>query len=115
MRLIAKTAAAICDQHTAGRARVVQVFYDDKACIWTATIASTDPQDKALETIVTSAMFDNEVVDANYVTQVEIVKEGDTQSDHYERMEYLSVRSGIAADRWRHKDKEYMEDVEPPH
>jgi hypothetical protein len=43
--------------------------------------------------------------------EVQIVEKGDTGSDHYNHMEHLSTESGIAVDRWRHRDADYMKEV----
>jgi hypothetical protein len=48
------------------------------------------------------------------VPHIKIVPRGNTASDHYDHMEHLSVAAGVAADRFRHRDEEYMATVEPP-
>jgi len=113
MKLIAKVAAVTCDSNSEGRARVVRVFYDDKACIWTVDVASTDPKDKQLEDALISVLH-TMFAHGNCQPQVEIVEEGRTDSDHYHRTEHLSVAAGVAVDRWRHDDGDYMGKVEPP-
>ncbi len=113
MRFMANVAAITCDANSEGRARVVEIFYDDKACIWTVSVASTDAADKQLEdTLLT--VFHTMYGDGNIEPQVQIVEEGNTDSDHYDRTEHLSVSAGVAVDRWRHGDVEYQGTVRPP-
>ena len=113
MRLIARVAVETCDNNSEGRARVVQVYYDDKACIWTVTVATPEPKDKKLEDdlmTVLHTMFAH----GNCQPTVEIVKPGQTSSDHYHHTEHLSVEAGVAVDRFRHEDEKYMETVDVP-
>ena len=114
MRFIANVVAVTCDNNSQShRARVVHINYDDKACIYTITIASTDAKDSKLEKVVADALatiFHN----GNCQAQVVIVKKGDEDSDHYDHMEHLSVGAGIAVDRWKHDDKKYQSKVSPP-
>jgi len=113
MRFMANVAAITCDANSERRARVVEIFYDDKACIWTVSVASTDAADKQLEdTLLT--VFHTMYGHGNIQPQVQIVDEGNTESDHYDPTEHLSVSSGVAVDRWRHRDAEYQGTVRPP-
>lgn len=113
MKFIARVAVELCDSHTDGEARVVHVYYDDKSCQWSTTIASPDPAHKNLDKALSSALstifgFGN--CDADVV----IVQPGDRESDHYHHMEHLSVGSEIAVDRFRHRDKDYVETIHCP-
>lgn len=113
MRFIADVAVVACNNNTMGRARVVRIFYDDKACIWTVAVASTSPEDESLEETLRT-IFHNIYDDGNVQPQVTIVEEGATDSDHYNQTEHLSVIADIAADRWRHSDAEYQKSVSNP-
>jgi len=111
MRLIARVAVETCDNNSEGLARVVKVFYDDKACTWAINVVTTDPKDNKLENqlmTVLHTMFG----DGNCHTEVEIVASGNTSSDHYCHTEHLSIKSGVAVDRFRHNDEKYMESIE---
>lgn len=113
MRFMAQVAAITCNANSEGLARVVEIFYDDKSCIWTVNVASTNPDDKQLEdTLMT--VFHTMYSHGNVQPQVQIVEEGNTDSDHYNRMEHLSIGAGVAVDRWRHRDDEYQKTVQPP-
>ncbi len=113
MRFMAKVAAITCDANSERRARVVEIFYDDKACSWTVSVASTDAADKQLEDILLT-VFHTMYAHGNIEPQVQIVEQGNTDSDHYNLTEHLSVRAGVAVDRWRHRDAEYQATVRPP-
>ena len=113
MRFMANVAAITCDANSEGRARVVDIFYDDKACIWTVNVASTDAADTQLEDTLRT-VFHTMYGDGSIQPQVQIIQEGNTDSDHYHRTEHLSVGAGVAVDRWRHRDAEYQKTVEPP-
>lgn len=97
-RFIATVAAKLIDHHSE-QARLVRVFYDDKACIYSVDVATTDADDQRLEGKIT------EVIQSiygfgNFYCSVELIAKGDEQSDHYHHMEHLSVAAGIATDRW---------------
>jgi len=113
IRFIARVAIETCDNNSLGRARVVKVDYDDKSCCWNITVATTEHKDKKLENLlmtVLHTMFAN----GNCQSTVVVVKEGDTYSDHFQHTEHLSVEAGVAVDRFRHSDSEYMETVTDP-
>lgn len=100
-RFIAAVVARTLD-HNSSDARLVKVFYDDKACVYSVDIATTNKADTALESRITNilhSIFNT----GNYVCNVEVVARGDESSDHYHHMEHLSVAAGIATDRWAKK------------
>ena len=113
MRFIAQVAATTCDANSEGRARVVEIHYDDKACIWMINVASTDIDDKQLEDALMT-VFHTMYCHGNVQSQVQIVEEGNTDSDHYNRTEHLSIGADVAVNRWRHQDDEYQKTVQPP-
>jgi hypothetical protein len=113
MRFMAQVAAVTCDANSEGRARVVQIFYDDKACIWTVNIASTSSDDKGLDDTLRT-IFHSIYDDGNVQPHVMIVPEGRTDSDHYNHTEHLSIEAEVAANRWRHRDDEYQKAVQSP-
>jgi len=97
-KFIASVAAKIVDHHSE-HARLVRVFFDDKACVYSIHVATTDKAEKSLEgkiTEVVQSIFGS----GNYFCDIEVVDKGDEASDHYHHMEHLSVASGIATDRW---------------
>jgi len=97
-KFIATVAAKTIDHHST-QARLVRVYFDDKACIYAVDIATTEEADKALEPRITEilqSIFDS----GNYYCDVAVVDKGDESSDHYHHMEHLSVAVGIATDRW---------------
>ena len=113
MKFIARVAVEFCNYHTDNEARVVTIYYDDKACIWTTTIASTNPSHQELEGELTRVL-QGIYADGNRTVDVVIVNAGDPESDHYNHMEHLSIETEVAVDRWRHKDTDYMETVQSP-
>ncbi len=113
MRFMAQVAVTTCDANSQGRARVVEIFYDDKACIWTINVASTNTEDKQLEDALMT-VFHTMYCHGNVQPQVQIVEEGNTDSDHYNRTEHLSIGVDVAVNRWRHEDDEYQRNVRPP-
>ena len=97
-RFIATVAAQTLD-HNSSHARLVKVFFDDKACVYGVHIATTEEADKALEDHIPSirhSIFNS----GNYFCDVEVVDKGNEASDHYHHMEHLSVAAGVATDRW---------------
>ncbi|MCC0191373.1 hypothetical protein [Pseudomonas aeruginosa] len=100
-RFIATVVARLLDSNSSdGQARLVQVFYDDKACVYSIEAASTDPADRRLESPITDVLqsiFNS----GNYICSMEVVKRGDEHSDHYHHMEHLSVALNVAEDRWK--------------
>lgn len=97
-RLIATVAAKLIDHHSE-HARLVRVFYDDKACIYSIEVATTAAVDQSLEGQITE-VIQSIYGTGNYYCSVEIIPKGDEQSDHYHHMEHLSVGAGVATDRW---------------
>ncbi|MDH4869821.1 hypothetical protein [Pseudomonas sp. BN515] len=99
-RFIATVASKVVDNNSVNNeARLVRVFFDDKACVYSIEVATTDKGDLLLEgkiTNVLQAIFNS----GNYISDVRVVKRGDEQSDHYDHMEHLSVAVEIAEDRW---------------
>ncbi|MBP5958149.1 hypothetical protein ICA16_20945 [Pseudomonas anatoliensis] len=97
-RFIATVVAKTLDHHSQ-HARVVRVYFDDKACVYSIQVATTDEGDKSLEdkiTEIVQSIFGS----GNYICDVEVIAKGDEASDHYHHMEHLSVAAGIATDRW---------------
>lgn len=109
---IAAVAAEFVD-HQTENARVVHVYYDDKACNPHVKIATSNPDDekivRGLEDVF-GAIYGY----GNCSAEVVVLEPGDTHSDHYEHMEYLSVGADIAVDRWKHQDAKYQAEVHPP-
>lgn len=100
-KFIAAVAARTID-HNSTQARLVRVYFDDKACVYSVEVATTDELDKALENRITEVLqsiFNT----GNYFCDVTVVAKGDELSDHYEHMEHLSVAAGVATDRWLNK------------
>ncbi len=113
MKFIAQVAVEVCDNNSEGDARVVRIYYDDKACIWIIFVASVDQRDKELEDrlrTVLHTIFNH----GNCQPEIVIVKPGDTSSDHYNHTEHLSTAAEVAVDRWRHSDEKYQEKVSVP-
>jgi len=97
-RFIATVAAKTID-HNSGRARLVSVFFDDKASVYGVNVATTEEADKGLEDKITQilhSIFNT----GNYFCDVTVVAKGDESSDHYDHMEHLSVSVDLATDRW---------------
>ncbi|MDN4059556.1 hypothetical protein QPK31_15115 [Massilia sp. YIM B02769] len=112
-KFIARVAVELIDRNSGGDARVLHVYYDDKSCMHTVTIASTDKDDSPLEgelLNVLQAIFGN----GNPQVDFRYVEPGDRGSDHYDHMEHLSVGADIAADRWKHHDAKNMAAVSSP-
>ena len=110
---IARVAVELVDRNSDGNARVVRVFYNDKACIHDVIIASTDKKDSHLENKllnVLHSIFGNGNPTVIFIE----VQPGNTSSDHYNHMEHLSVGAEVAADRWKHSDPEYQSTVSSP-
>jgi hypothetical protein len=110
---IVSVACEFLTHNATDRARVVSIFYDNKACSHLVTVASTKKEDQVVEDAlmqVLHAIYAN----GNCQVTVEIVAKGDEHSDHYDHMEHLSVATGVAVDRWRHSDAEYQADVSSP-
>lgn len=102
-RFIATVVAKTLD-HNSEHARLVKIFYDDKACVYGVEVATTDEADKRLEhrlTEILHSIFDT----GNYFCEITVVKKGDESSDHYHHMEHLSVAAGVATDRWAKVDR----------
>lgn len=81
------------------KARLVRVYFDDKSCTYSIEAATTEPQDKNVEKLVTRIVQDI-YGSGNYHCEMTIVKRGDEDSDHYHHMEHLSVQLDVATDRW---------------
>lgn len=94
MKLIARIAVETCDNNSKKDARVVRIYYDDKTSMTTITIAATNPENKRLEELLTK-VFETIFGYYNFETIVEIVKPGDSGSDRYDHMQYLSSMAGI--------------------
>lgn len=97
-KFIATVVARTLDHHST-HARLVRVYFDDKACVYGVDVATTEEADKALEQRITEilhSIFDS----GNYLCNVTVVAKGNESSDHYHHMEHLSVALGIATDRW---------------
>lgn len=98
-RFVAEVAATTCSARSE-TARVVRLFYDDKACCQIIDIATDNEEDQFLAERITDVLqtiFD----DGSYLAQVQVVEPGNEDSDHYHRTEHLSVSAGVAEDRFR--------------
>jgi len=113
MKFVARVVVATCDSNSGGDARVTNIFYDDKACVWSIGIASDDASDIGLEKAV-DTVLQTMFACGNYQSTVTVVKAGNKASDHYCHAEYLSIESGVAVDRFRHADKKYMDEADAP-
>ncbi|MBU6993503.1 hypothetical protein [Ferrovum myxofaciens] len=94
-RFIADVSAKVVENNASKSARVVSVYYDDKSCIHCVTVASTNEEDSAIESVLTSVLqgiFNNGNCQVNF----ELVKRGNESSDHYNHMEHLSVSTEFA-------------------
>jgi len=112
MRFMARVAAFTVGAN-ARNAAVVRIFHDDKACCHLVDVASTDAEDEGVcdrVTEVLQMMHD----DGSRYSQFQLVEEGKRDSDHYHHIEHLSVSSGVAVDRWRHLDDEYLKSIGNP-
>ncbi|QZP26213.1 hypothetical protein [Pseudomonas mosselii] len=98
---IAGVVAEIINHNGSGDARLVHVYYNDKASIHHVTIASTNQDDLALGDLTTKVL-QSIYGSGNYDCDVQIIERGNESSDHYEHMEHLSVGAGLAEDRWQH-------------
>ncbi|MDD2800784.1 MAG: hypothetical protein PHE96_04935 [Methylococcales bacterium] len=94
-RFIAEVSAKVVDHNSSGSARVVSIFYDDKACVHCVTVASTDKADTQIESALTTVLH-NIFNNGNSIVNVEIVKRGNESSDHYNHMEHLSISTKVA-------------------
>lgn len=97
-KLIAAVIAKALD-HNSEHARLVRIFFDDKACVYSIHVATTSQAEKQLEgrlTEIVQSIYGT----GNYYCDIEVVKKGDESSDHYHHMEHLSVSTGVATDRW---------------
>ena len=87
-RFIAKVSTKFVDNNS-DSAKVVSIYYDDKACVHSVTLASTKSEDREMESTLTNvlqAIFNN----GNILVNIEIVKRGNEDSDHYNHMAHLS-------------------------
>ena len=87
-RFIAEVSAKLVDNNSS-KARIVSIYYDDKACVHTVTVASTKSEDQDIESPLTNvlqAIFNC----GNFLVNIEIVKRGNEDSDHYNHMAHLS-------------------------
>ncbi|UZE21843.1 hypothetical protein LOY67_17505 [Pseudomonas sp. B21-056] len=100
-KFIAAVIAKALD-HNTERARLVRIFFDDKACVYSIHIATTDQTDKQLEDRLTE-IVQSIYASGSYYCEIEVVEEGNESSDHYHHMEHLSVSAGVATDRWAPK------------
>lgn len=112
MHFIAQVAVEALSQRSED-ARLVNVYYDDKSCCHTLTFASDNPEDEGFEQEVVG-IINNIYRYANDSAEMVLVERVDRSHDHYVHMEHLSCESGVAVDRWKHADKEYMKDAEVP-
>lgn len=94
MKLIARIAVETCDHNSGKDARVVKIYFDDKVSMTTITIASTNPDDKNIEEHLRK-VFEMIFNSGNFNTLVEIVKQGNSFSDNYDHMQYLSSMAGV--------------------
>ncbi len=98
MEFTARLAVEICDNRidSSGRARgkkarVVGVYFNDKAYVTTVTMASTEKEDCELEGLLTDTLG-NIFQGRPFDVQVIIVERGNETSDSYDHMEYLSSK-----------------------
>ncbi len=92
MEFAARLAVEVCDFNSRGKkARVVKVYYNNKACVTTVTMASTDKTDCELEALLTGAWY-NIYNGSPFDVRMVIVERGNESSDHYDHMEYLSSK-----------------------
>ena len=89
MKFIAKVVVEAL-KNRSKNARLVQLFYDDKACSHCINIVSDSDKDndniaQEIENIINS-IYDY----GNDIVEMDIVKEGNKDSDHYDHMAYLS-------------------------
>lgn len=112
-RFIASVACEFLMHNASKDARVVGIYYDDKSCVHTVTVASTDKSDKAIQERLMHVLH-GIYANGNCQIRFEIVKKGDTDSDHYDHMEHLSVETDVAVDRWKHDDANYQAKVSVP-
>ena len=112
-RFIASVCVELINNNASNSARVVSIYYDDKSCSHTVTVASTNKDDERVEDILTEVLH-NIYGDGNCQVSVIIFEKGDEHSDHYNHMEYLSVSTDTAVDRWKDSDDKYQEDVYSP-
>lgn len=90
---IAEVSAKLVDNNSR-KARVVSIYYDDKACIHTVTVASTKIEDCDIESTLTNvlqAIFNS----GNFSVNIEMVKRGNEDSDHYNHMAHLSSAAKV--------------------
>lgn len=97
-RFIAAIVAKFLDYNST-HARLVKVFFDDKACVYSIETATTDAAEKELESSITQ-LVQSVYGTGNYYCDMTLVQKGDELSDHYHHMEHLSVSTGVAIDRW---------------
>lgn len=113
MRFLTAVACRTCDTQSEGRARVIGMFFDDKAGAWTLTVASDNPEHAVLETVIERVIHTMLNAD-NCRVETIIVPTGDRESDHYNHTEHLSVAAARTSDRWRHADQTYLASVRAP-
>lgn len=112
MRFMAKIAVTALSVRSKS-ARLIQIFYDDKACVHQFIFASDETEDRGFGDEVVGIVNDIYRY-GNDIAEMIIVEPGDKNSDHYVHMEYLSCEAGVAVDRWKHANEAYMRDVETP-
>lgn len=89
IKFIAQVVVEALKNHSAN-ARLVSIFYDDKACSHCINIVSDNKKEdihiaQKIENIVNS-IYDY----GNDIVQMEFVESGNKNSDHYDHMTYLS-------------------------
>jgi len=119
MFFMAKVIVEACDNNSDNAARVTRIDFDDKAGVYAINIASTNSHDSVikdrLEPVLETIFKNDENSISTFLVHVDIFEPGNTNSDHYDHMEYLSIKSDVASDRWRHKDSEYQKSVSKPY
>jgi hypothetical protein len=113
MRFIASVAAETLDHNSGNSSKVVKIYFDDKSGTWTIYFASSNTEDAHLEKAL-DQIFGLIFSYGNIMSEFCYVPKGNIHSDHYHRMEHLSVGAGVADDRWKHNDQEYKNTVKVP-
>ena len=94
MKFIARVAVEFLGSRSEHQARIVKVFFNDNVSLWVITIASSNPEDKVFEKKL-AKIFESIYDCGNFETVVEIVEPGNSVSDRYNHMQYLSKMAGV--------------------
>lgn len=91
---IAELAATFVEYKCSPDARVIHIFFDDKAGQYCITVASTEARDSAIVDDLPDALW-KDFYNAGFAVWFNLVPPGYRASNRYNHMEYLSAACGL--------------------